>query len=96
MALFGVAISGSFLISTGVTSFSLMASSTYALYLALGFRSLMNFNTELVKIVAVYSNIEDKFGSIHLLPGYMDPKLMQDAHLIEEKIKALESRKVIQ
>lgn len=45
MALFGVAISGSYLISTGVASFSLIASSTYAMYLAMGFRSLMNFNT---------------------------------------------------
>ena len=61
-ALFGVAISGSFLISTQVTTFSLIASSTYALYLAIGFRGLLQFNTELMKIVAIYSNIEEKFG----------------------------------
>ncbi len=52
-----MAVAGSFLISMEVTNFSLIASSTYALYVAMGFRSVIFFNTELMKILGVYANI---------------------------------------
>lgn len=55
--MFSVAAAGSMLISFEFTNFSLIATSTYALYVALGFRSLISFNTELVKMMAIYSNI---------------------------------------
>jgi hypothetical protein len=64
-SLFSVAACGSLLMSFEITDFSLAACSTYALYVALGFRSIISFNTELMKTMAIYSNIESKLGSIH-------------------------------
>ena len=57
-ALFAVASTGSLLITFNITQFNLLASSTYALYVAIGFRSVMNFNTEMVKATAVFSTFE--------------------------------------
>ena len=45
-----------------------------------------------MKILAVYANVEKKVSSIHNIPRYHDPNLLCDAHLIEEKIKQLESQ----
>ena len=39
--MFSIGITGAYINSSGMGSFSLMASSTYALYVALGFRSMM-------------------------------------------------------
>lgn len=50
-----------------------MASSTYALYASMGFRSCIFFNTELMKIMGIYKIIEEKLGSIHLDPEYSYP-----------------------
>jgi hypothetical protein len=69
-SLFSVAACGAMLISYEVTNFSLIASSTYALYVALGFRSIISFNTELMKMMAIYSNVEARVGPIHSHPLY--------------------------
>lgn len=69
-SLFSVAASGAMLISYEVTNFSLIATSTYALYVALGFRSIISFNTELMKMMAIYSNVEARVGPIHSHPLY--------------------------
>jgi hypothetical protein len=42
-----------------------MSSATYALFVSMGFRSCIYFNTELMKIMGVYQIMEDKIGSIH-------------------------------
>jgi hypothetical protein len=76
-SLFSVAAAGSFLISMEVTSFSLIASSTYALYVAMGFRSVIFFNTELMKILGVYSNIENKIGDLTKESDYSQPFLLE-------------------
>jgi hypothetical protein len=56
--LFAIVSCGSLLISLEISSFSLMASSTYALYVSMGFRSCIFFNTELMKVLAVYKIME--------------------------------------
>ncbi len=63
-AIFAVAATGSLLITLNITQFNLLASSTYALYVALGFRSVMNFNTEMMKAVGVYDNFAEKLGDV--------------------------------
>jgi hypothetical protein len=50
-----------------------MASSTYALYVSMGFRSCIFFNTELMKIMGVYKIMEEKLGSIHKDIDYNRP-----------------------
>lgn len=72
-SLFSVAACGALLISLNVTHFSLIASSTYALYVALGFRSIISFNTELMKMMAIYANIESRVGSVHDHELYKQP-----------------------
>lgn len=56
-SLFSVAACGALLTSYNFMSVSLIATSTYALYVALGFRSLISFNTELMKMMAIYANV---------------------------------------
>jgi len=73
LALFAVAATGSLLITFNITQFNLLASSTYALYGAMGFRSLMNFNTEMVKATAVLSTFEEKIGQLSTNPLYLGP-----------------------
>jgi hypothetical protein len=65
-----VAACGALLISYEVTDFSLIATSTYALYVALGFRSLTSFNTELMKMMAIYATVESRVGPVHSHPLY--------------------------
>lgn len=74
-SLFSVATFGAMLISFNFTTFSLIASSTYALFVALGFRSLISFNTELMKMMAIYANVENRVGSVHSHPLYSEPFL---------------------
>lgn len=78
------------LISYEVTNFSLIASSTYALYVALGFRSLISFNTELMKMMAIYANVEARVGAIHTHPLYSQDFLEESLKEYEIKIKELE------
>lgn len=52
-----------------------MTSSTYAMYVALGFRSLAFFNTELNKILGVYEILEQRIGSIHEHPDYFTKQI---------------------
>ena len=42
----------------------------------------MTYDTEIMKIMGVYRNIEEKFGQLHNLPTYQDTTLLNDAHLI--------------
>lgn len=70
MALFSVAYLGSLLLTYNLASFSLMSSSMYAMYVALGFRSIMRFRTELAKILGVLNVFEDKMGDISKDPDY--------------------------
>jgi hypothetical protein len=65
-----VATCGALLISFNLTNFSLIATSTYALYVALGFRSVISFNTELMKMMAIYANVEARVGPVHTHPLY--------------------------
>ena len=57
-SLFSIVACGSLMISFEISNFSLMASSTYALYASMGFRSCIFFNTELMKIMGIYKIIE--------------------------------------
>lgn len=61
------------MISFELSNFSLITSSTYAFYVAMGFRSCIAFNTELMKIMGVYSILERKIGPLHLDPDYLKP-----------------------
>ena len=72
------------LISFEVTDFSLIATSTYALYVALGFRSLLSFNTELMKMMAIYANVEARVGPIHTHELYNQPFLDESLIKYEE------------
>ena len=73
LSLFGVATSGALLITFNITAFNLLASSTYALYVAMGCRSLMNFNTEMLKILGIYSNFSSYLGDISKSNEYNGP-----------------------
>lgn len=73
MSLFTIVLCGSLLTSLEISNFSLLASSTYALYASLGFRSLMFYNTELMKILGIYKIMEEKVGSVHQHPDYQKP-----------------------
>jgi len=64
-SLFSVAAAGALITSYNLTNFSLIATSTYALFVALGFRSVISFNTELMKMMAIYANIEARVGPVH-------------------------------
>lgn len=68
-----MAACGALLISLNFTHFSLIATSTYALYVALGFRSVISFNTELMKMMAIYSGIEKRVGPVHTHALYNQP-----------------------
>ena len=64
-SIFSVAAAGALLMSYNLTTSSIIASSTYALFVALGFRSVISFNTELIKMMAIYANVEARVGSVH-------------------------------
>ena len=85
-----MATCGALLISYNFTSVSLIATSTYALYVALGFRSLISFNTELMKMMAIYANIESRVGPVHGHPLYSLPFVDHCLADYEEKIKEME------
>lgn len=70
LSLVSIVCGGSLLVSLEMTNFSLLASSTYAVYVALGFRSLVFFNTDLMRVMGIYKIIEDKIGSVHNDPDY--------------------------
>jgi hypothetical protein len=72
-----------------LTNFSLIASSTYALYVAMGFRSVIFFNTELMKILGVYSNIEKRIGDLSKHADYSQPFLLERIQEEEQKLKQL-------
>lgn len=62
--MFSVALVGSLLLTYNIATFSLLSSSTYALYVALGFRSIMRFKTEMAKMMGVLNVFEDKLGDV--------------------------------
>jgi ABC-type multidrug transport system fused ATPase/permease subunit len=84
-----VAAAGALLISFNFTNFSLIATSTYAMYVALGFRSTISFNTELMKMMAIYSNVEDRVGPVHSHPLYSEPFLEHCLADYQAKIEEL-------
>lgn len=47
-----------------ISNFSLIEASTYALYVSMGFRTLVNFNTELMKIMGIYKIVEERIGNV--------------------------------
>lgn len=59
-----MALVGSLLLTYNIATFSLLSSSTYALYVALGFRSIMRFKTEMAKMMGVLNVFEDKLGDV--------------------------------
>ncbi|XP_051912596.1 ATP-binding cassette sub-family B member 10, mitochondrial-like [Hippocampus zosterae] len=70
--MFFVGLAGAYINTCGLSSFSLMSSSTYALYVAMGFRSLMQFRMEWMKIVGIYSIIDTRLALTALIqsPDY--------------------------
>lgn len=88
-ALFAVAGTGSLLLTFNITHFNLLASSTYALYVALGFRSVMNFNTEMIKALAVFGTFENKMGDLMKNPLFVGPLPIEK---IEEKDRNLKDK----
>jgi flagellar biosynthesis regulator FlbT len=86
LSLVGLLIYGSFLITNDIASPGLMASSIYALYnyiqifiiniknasryVAIGFRSLINMYTELIKTAGIYDGLSKFSPNIHEDPVY--------------------------
>lgn len=75
MSLIGILTYGSFLITADLASTGMVSSSVYALYVAIGFRSLVNTYTELVKTAGIYEGLKKFSDEIHNDPIYNDPKL---------------------
>lgn len=79
---------GAYLVSIGIGSPQMLTSSIYALYVGLGFRSLIVVYTEMTKVSALYAGIFDLIGSIKSDEVYNSPelKLMHDVNkdLIEK------------
>ena len=68
--LFLISVGGAALISFNVSSFSLLKSSTYALYVGMGVRSMTNFVIDYAKISAEISNLETSFKELYKDPEY--------------------------
>lgn len=60
--LFLISVGGAALISFNYASFSLMKSSTYAIYVGMGVRSITSFFIEYAKISAEIKNLESTFN----------------------------------
>lgn len=66
---------GAYLVSIGIGSPQMLTSSIYALYVGLGFRSLIVVYTEMTKVSALYSGIFELIGSIKDDETYNSPDL---------------------
>ncbi len=55
----------------------------------MGFRSVIFFNTELMKILGVYSNIENRIGDLSKHADYSQPFLLERIQQEEDKLKQL-------
>lgn len=70
LSMFSVAVVGALMINYQIIDSSLLTSSTYALYGALGIRAIISFNTELMKAMGVYDSILTKIGAVHETDEY--------------------------
>ncbi len=55
----------------------------------MGFRSVIFFNTELMKILGVYSNIENRIGDLSKHADYSQPFLLERIQEEEERLQQL-------
>jgi len=78
MSLIGILTYGSFLITNDLASSGMVSSSIYALYVALGFRSLINTYTELIKTAGIYEGLRKFTNDIHNDPVFADPNFFQN------------------
>ena len=70
MAVVGILVYGSYLVSFGYMGSEMIAFSMYSLYAGLGFRSMFNSYTELKKTAGIYSGIRDIIGSVENTPEF--------------------------
>lgn len=75
MSLIGILTYGSFLITNDMASSGMVSSSVYALYVAIGFRSLINTYTELIKTAGIYEGLQKFTDDIHNDEIYLDQDL---------------------
>lgn len=83
---------GAYLVSIGIGSPQMLTSSIYALYVGLGFRSLIVVYTELTKVTALYAGIFDLIGSIKSDETYNHPQLMLKHDLNKDLVEKPEER----
>lgn len=67
-----------------ISNFSLIEASTYALYVSIGFRTLVNFNTELMKIMGIYKIVEERIGNVETDSKYFLPFEKLEIRYLEE------------
>jgi len=78
---------GAYLVSIGIGNPEMLTSSIYALYVGLGFRSLIVVYTELTKVTALYAGIFDLIGTIKTDEVYNNPKLQMKHDLNKDLIE---------
>ena len=78
---------GAYLVSIGIGNPEMLTSSIYALYVGLGFRSLIVVYTELTKVTALYAGIFDLIGTIKTDEVYNNPKLQMKHYLNKDLIE---------
>ena len=78
---------GAYLVSIGIGSPQMLTSSIYALYVGLGFRSLIVVYTEMTKVSALYAGIFELIGSIKTDEIY-NSKLLMLKHDLNEDLVA--------
>lgn len=71
LSLIGILTYGSFLITCDLANPGMVSSSVYALYVAIGFRTLINTYTELIKTAGIYEGLSQYVKDIHNDPVYL-------------------------
>ena len=86
----GILTYGSFLITCGLANPGMVSSSAYALYVAIGFRTLINTYTELIKTAGIYEGLSQYVKDVHNDPVYLQPDLFEKySQYIEEEKRYL-------
>lgn len=83
---------GAYLVSIGIGSPEMLTSSIYALYVGLGFRSLIVVYTEMTKVAALYSGIFELIGSVKEDATYNSPKLHLQHDLNRDLVEKVDTQ----